>query len=127
MVDTKEIQLRIDTLKATAYTDGVESTDGSWIILQENTKAKKNFNNAIPLRELLGISEDDMVQQFGERWRGKFKRQDSGFIHRELSGCVFVSVQDSDFESSVPMRHPRNIINRGDIEVEAIQNLLEKI
>jgi len=32
-----------------------------------------------------------------------------------------------DFESSVPMRHPRNIINRGDIEVEAIQNLMEKI
>eukprot|EP00985_Skeletonema_marinoi_P030045 scaffold30191_cov162-Skeletonema_marinoi.AAC.1 len=32
-----------------------------------------------------------------------------------------------DFESSVPMEHPRNIINRGDIEVEAIQNLMEKI
>ena len=58
---------------------------------------------------------------------GEVERQDSGFIHRELSGCVFVSVQDSDFESSVPMRHPRNIINRGDIEVEAIQNLMEKI
>eukprot|EP00577_Skeletonema_sp_RCC1716_P024854 CAMPEP_0113408710 /NCGR_PEP_ID=MMETSP0013_2-20120614/20754_1 /TAXON_ID=2843 ORGANISM="Skeletonema costatum, Strain 1716" /NCGR_SAMPLE_ID=MMETSP0013_2 /ASSEMBLY_ACC=CAM_ASM_000158 /LENGTH=121 /DNA_ID=CAMNT_0000294769 /DNA_START=562 /DNA_END=927 /DNA_ORIENTATION=+ /assembly_acc=CAM_ASM_000158 len=99
-MDTKEIQLRIDTLKATAYTDGVESTQGLWMILQENAKAKKNFNNAIPLRELLGISEDDMVQQFGERWRGKLKRQDSGFIHRELSGCVFVSVQDSTLKAA---------------------------
>mmetsp|Transcript_12297 Transcript_12297/g.18966 ORF Transcript_12297/g.18966 Transcript_12297/m.18966 type:complete len:86 (+) Transcript_12297:47-304(+) len=80
MVHTKEIQLRIDTLKATAFTDGVESTEGLWMILQENAMAKKNFDNAIPLRELLGISEDDMVQQFGERWRGKFKRQDSGSV-----------------------------------------------
>jgi len=102
-MDAKEIQLRIDTLKATAYTDGVESTQILWMILQENAKAKKNFNNAIPLRELLGISEDDMVQQFGERWRGKVKMQDRGFIHGELSECVFASVQDSYFESSIPI------------------------
>jgi len=41
MVDTKEIQLRIDTLKATAFTDGVESTEGLLMVLQENAKAKK--------------------------------------------------------------------------------------
>jgi len=55
MVDTKEIQLRIDTLKATAFTDGVESTEGLWMVLQENAKAKKNFNNAIPSRATRNI------------------------------------------------------------------------
>mmetsp|Transcript_16563 Transcript_16563/g.33343 ORF Transcript_16563/g.33343 Transcript_16563/m.33343 type:complete len:122 (-) Transcript_16563:72-437(-) len=102
MVDTKEIQLRIDTLKATAFTDGVESTEGLWMVLQENAKAKKTSTTPF-LRELLGISEDDMVQQFGERWRGKVKMQDRGFIHGELSECVFASVQDSYFESSIPI------------------------
>ena len=72
VMDKDEIETRIKALKATAFTDGVESTDGSWILLYMNTKARKNFAAAISLLELLGISEDAMVQHFGKSWRKKY-------------------------------------------------------
>ena len=54
VVDKDEIEQQIAALKATAFTNGAESTDGKWILLQENAKAKRNFPGAICLRELLG-------------------------------------------------------------------------
>ena len=62
VVDKDDIEMRIAALKATALTNGAESTDGLWILLKENAKAKKAFPGAISLRELLGISDDSMVQ-----------------------------------------------------------------
>jgi hypothetical protein len=122
MMDIKEIEMRVEALKATAVSGGAESTSGLWILLQENTKAKNRFSNAIPLRELLGISEDEMIQRFGERWRNKFTQQRDigrGFIHREMSGCTFLSVEDTIVGNNVPNR--TNCIKRCDIEVDAIQ------
>ena len=126
VVDKNEIEMRIAALKAAAFTDGAESTDGLWILLQENAKAKSAFAGAISLRELLGISEDAMVHHCGKYWRKQFTKHTCGFIHRQWKGCTFISVKTTDEdECNVPTE--TNIINRGDIEVEAIQNLIEKI
>jgi hypothetical protein len=126
-MNIKEIEMRVAALKATADSDGAKNTSGLWIILHENTKAKNTFSDAIPLRELLGVSENEKVQQFGPRWRGKFTRQSGigrGFIHRELSGCTFVSVEDTFAGNNVPNR--TNYIRRGDSKVDAIDYFIKK-
>ena len=54
VMNKNEIELRIEALKATGVSGGAERTDGLWIILHENARAKKSYSYAIPHRELLG-------------------------------------------------------------------------
>ena len=84
--------MRIGAFKATGVSGGAERTDGLWIILHENARAKKSYSDAIPLRELLGngdgaVSEESMKQHFGNYWRGKFTKESdigNGFINRTM-------------------------------------------
>jgi hypothetical protein len=63
--------MRINALKATAVSGGAESTSGLWILLHENTKAKNDLNDAIPLRELLvGTSRTPEGTFWSGAWGG---------------------------------------------------------
>ena len=80
VMNKNEIERRIGAFKATGVSGGAESTDGLWIILHENARAKKSYSDAIPLRKLLGtgdgaVSEESMKQHFGGQWRGEFTKQ----------------------------------------------------
>ena len=125
-MDRDEIETRIKALKAIAFIDGDESTDGLWILLYINAKARKNLAAAISLLELLGISEDAMVQHFGKSWRKKFRKHDSGFIHRHFYGCTFVSVQTCTDEVECNVPEWSTIITRGSKEAETIHDYLMK-
>ena len=121
-----EIERRIDALKATATPNGLGITVGRWILLDENAKAKDRFCGAVPLRELLSISETAMVQHFRKRWRIQFINQDNGFIHRTLSGCTFVSLQSAIGESDTDVPNRSNIIYRGSDIARTIHDYLKK-
>lgn len=126
MMDKNETEKRIAAFRATAFTDGAENTYGLWVLLQENAKAEKNFPGAIYVRELLGISEDAMEQNYGKYWRKRFTACNCGFINRQWKGCTFISVQTGD-ENDCNVPCDEYIISRGDVEVEAIQLFMEKI
>ena len=53
VMNKNEIELRIEALKATGVSNGAERTDGLWIILHENARAKKSYSYAIPLKNFL--------------------------------------------------------------------------
>eukprot|EP00984_Skeletonema_dohrnii_P017965 scaffold8285_cov130-Skeletonema_dohrnii-CCMP3373.AAC.1 len=133
VMNKNEIEQRIKALKATGVSNGAERTDGLWIILHENARAKKSYSDAIPLRELLGngdgaVSEESMKQHFGNYWRGKFTKQNdigNGFINRTMKGCVFVSVDDGTARNDFP--NSGNIIKRGDTEVDAVHHFIERV
>mmetsp|Transcript_8168 Transcript_8168/g.12783 ORF Transcript_8168/g.12783 Transcript_8168/m.12783 type:complete len:155 (-) Transcript_8168:414-878(-) len=121
-----EIERRIDALKATATPNGLGITVGRWILLDENAKVKYRFCGAVPLRELLSISETAMVQHFRKRWRIQFINQDNGFIHQTLSGCTFVSLQSAIGESDTDVPNRSNTIYRGSDRARTIHDYLKK-
>jgi len=133
VMNKNEIELRIEALKATGVSNGAERTDGLWIILHENARAKKSYSDAIPLRELLGngdgaVSEESMKQHFGGQWRGKFTKQrgiGKGFITRTMNNCVFVSIDDGTARNDFP--NSGNIIKRGDTEVGAVHHFIKTV
>jgi len=126
-MDKDEIEKRIKALKATALNNGAESTGGLWILLYINAKARKHLAVAVSLLELLGISEDAMVQHFGKSWKKKlFTKHNCGFIHREFYGCTFVSVQTCADEIECNVPDWTNIITRGSEKVETVHDYLTK-
>ena len=126
VMDKDEIETRIKALKATALFDGDESTDGTWILLYINAKAKRNLATAVPFLELLGISEDAMVHHFGQRWHKLFTKHNCGFINRKFYDCPLISVQTcvDEIESNVP--EWENIITRGSKEAKTIHDHVTK-
>mmetsp|Transcript_17871 Transcript_17871/g.30203 ORF Transcript_17871/g.30203 Transcript_17871/m.30203 type:complete len:203 (+) Transcript_17871:658-1266(+) len=135
VMNKNEIELRIEALKATGVSNGAERTDGLWIILHENARAKKSYSDAIPLRELLGngdgaVSEESMKQHFGGQWRGKFIKQrgiGKGFINRAMNSCVFVSIEIDDGTARNDFPNSGNIIKRGDTEVGAVHHFIKTV
>ena len=97
---------------------------GYYFVLMQ--RRGKKLAAAISLLELLGISEDAMVQHFGKSWRKKFRKHDSGFIHRDFNGCTCISVQTCTDEVECNVPEWSTIITHGSKEAETIHDYVTK-
>ena len=93
-----------------------------WILLARyNVNITKKHPHAITLSELLGVREESMKENFGNLWRGAFKKKQKGlgigFTHRDFTNISFITIGDGDdVGSDAP--HMGNIVHKGSVTLQ---------